>query len=253
MVKFLSILSIILAIVLFPPAALALISNNAVPGDATYPIKRTLEGGIVKLASITPVTKAWFSVERSNRRFQETTVLIAKGGNFSKTLDELVDQTVVAAKEVAKVDSPAQKQELIAKLSASIKKYDEGLVKAEKQLEISHPAPATTPQPLVTTQPTTAPAPTSAPQSTSTPQVAAPTSIPTPTLPTPSPTPTQATPTQVTPVNPSHREVEEARRRLDEIQMRLEEENSRSRQNSDDRDREDHSRDNRGRNSQRHL
>ena len=39
MIKLLSIICLVLAIVLFPPAALALVSNNAVPGDATYPIK----------------------------------------------------------------------------------------------------------------------------------------------------------------------------------------------------------------------
>jgi len=38
-IKLLSIICLVLAIVLFPPAALALVSNNAVPGDATYPIK----------------------------------------------------------------------------------------------------------------------------------------------------------------------------------------------------------------------
>ena len=46
MIKLLSIICLVLAIVLFPPAALALVSNNAVPGDATYPIKRALEVAI---------------------------------------------------------------------------------------------------------------------------------------------------------------------------------------------------------------
>ena len=61
MIRLLSIITLILSIVLFPPASLALISNNAVPGDSIYPIKRFLEDGIYAVASITPGTKAWFS------------------------------------------------------------------------------------------------------------------------------------------------------------------------------------------------
>jgi len=260
-IKFLSILSIILAIVLFPPATLALISNNSVPGETTYPIKRILEDGIVKLASITPVTRAWFSVERSNRRFDETTVLIAKGSSFSKTLDELVDQTEVAANEVTKVDSPTQKQELLTKLSESIKKYDEGLVKVQQQIsnesakEIatlptrqqtavtkapvlpsptaklkanntnSLPSPTVpqltiTPQPSNTTPSFSTPAPTAVPSPTIIAHVTAtPTSTPT-TVPTITPRPQEVT----TPTS-SH-EIEQARRRLEEIQKKLEESRS---------------------------
>lgn len=282
MVKILSILSIILAIVLFPPAALALVSNNAVPGDFTYPIKRGLEAGIVKIASITPITRAWFSVERSNRRFRETTVLIVKGGNFSKTLDELVDQTVVAVKEINNVENPAQKKELVTKLSESIKKYDEGLAKAEQQLEsnqasreaaaVPAPEPTTAAQAIqpapttAATQPTTVPQPVRSSQPASTPQVIVPTSIPALPIATIIPIPIP-TPTQLTSTNPSGRRLEEARRRLEEIRRRLEEERSGDRYGPDergsddressdepeptDRDREDRDRGSRGRDSQR--
>ena len=70
MIRLLSILTIILAIILFPPATLAVLSNNAVPGDAAYPIKRTLEDVIYAAASINPTSKAWFSAARSDRRYR---------------------------------------------------------------------------------------------------------------------------------------------------------------------------------------
>ncbi len=176
MVKLLSIVSIIFAIVLFPPAALAVISNNAVPGDVTYPIKRSLEDGIYAVASLNPVSKAWFSKARSDRRFKEFSTLIAQGKSASITLVELVSQTDVAAEEIKKIDDPVKKEQLIAQLSQSIEKYDQGLKQITQQTpEIPHPtvtpspqitttpAPVSSTKPLETSKPTPEPSPTLAP------------------------------------------------------------------------------------------
>lgn len=127
MIKLLSIISIILAIVLFPPATLAVISNNAVPGDSTYPIKRSLEDVIFAVASINPTTKAWFAAARSDRRFKELTVLITQGKGATETLNELVEQTQVAASQIAQVTDEEEKAKLIEQLQVSIEKYDQGL------------------------------------------------------------------------------------------------------------------------------
>lgn len=141
MVKLLSILSIVLAIVLFPPAALAVISNNAVPGDVTYPIKRVLEDGIFAVASLNPVTKAWFAAARSDRRYKEVAVLLTSGKGVSDTLNELVEQTQIAADQISQVSNETQKQQLVEQLTESIQKYDQGLEK----LVPSQKTPAETP------------------------------------------------------------------------------------------------------------
>ena len=204
MIKLLSIVSIIFAIVLFPPATLALVSNNAIPGDATYPIKRKLEDVIYAAASLNPTTQAWFSAARSDRRFKEYSTLIAQGKSASNTLVELVSQTDVAAEEIKKIDDPVKKEQLIAQLSQSIEKYDQGLKQIAQQTPASVVAPVAssseTPQPTATpnTQITmTPPAPvsTSKPVNTPTPEpsfVPTKTSLPSPTL-TPSPTPGHTT------------------------------------------------------------
>lgn len=127
MAKLLSIIILVLAIVLFPPAALAVISNNAVPGDTTYPIKRILEDGIYAIASLNPTTKAWFAAARSDRRFKEVEVLATSGKQASQTLNELVEQTQVAASQLEQVKDPAEKEKLKQQLVESIKKYDQGL------------------------------------------------------------------------------------------------------------------------------
>lgn len=168
MAKLLTILSLILVLLLFPPAALALISNNAVPGDATYPIKRGLEDVIFAIASINPVTKAWFSAARSDRRFQEFNILITQGKQADKTLNELVEQTQTTANQIVQISDRNQKAQLVEKLSESIKKYDKGLEEIGKVST----APVFTETPAPTIKPTYTPRPTvtPTPHPTSTPQ-----------------------------------------------------------------------------------
>lgn len=266
MVKLFSIISLVLAIVLFPPAALALVSNNAVPGDATYPIKRALEDGIFAVASLNPTTKAWFAAARSDRRFKEFTTLVAQGKKGGETLNELVEQTQVAANQIAQVNDEGQKQQLIEQLSQSIKKYDLGL----QQVSSSAPSDTTPfsyteavrdlpqvtagpvqsesapqqPTPVeVVSRPTIRPQPgqTLAPAVHPTPRpIPAPgggagstsTSQPTPapTTPTPIPRPTPA-PTPRPADADRQRQIDEARKKLEEIKKKLEEEQKQRLQN----------------------
>lgn len=229
MVRLLSIISLVLALVLFPPAALALVSNNAVPGDATYPIKRILEDGIFAVASLNPTTKAWFAAARSDRRFKEFTTLVAQGKKSGETLNELVEQTQVAASQIAQVKDEGQKEKLIQQLSDSIKKYDQGLQQASSPVP-ANPAPAVqaTPIPQATTVPVPQPKQTSLPvvqpttKSAPTPQpTLAPTAVPIP-IPTPHPTSTPVPPPP-SQNDDRQKQIDDARKQLDEIRKRLEE------------------------------
>lgn len=243
MARLLTIISLILVILLFPPAALALISNNAVPGDSTYPIKRGLEEVIVRVASIHPTTETWFSIERSGRRFEESKILLTAGKSEANTsLDELVSQTEAVSKEIAKIQDPVKKQELKDKLSTEIKKYDEGLEKIQQQIAqssqaqqpsvVSTPVPSTVPSyttPIfVTPTSRSTPRPTATPRATPhatprpspTPQVTptpAPTPAPTP-IPTPVPPPVYPTPAQLSDCHLIQNPIEKAQCRLRFIQ-----------------------------------
>ena len=254
MAKLLTVISLILAIVFFPPAVLAVISNNAVPGDATYPIKRILEDGIFAVASLNSVSKAWFAAARSDRRFKEFTTLIAQGKKSGETLNELVEQTQVAAGQIDQVKDESQKQKLIQQLSESIKKYDQGLQQLSTQSsENPIPAEQSVPAPLITAIPTESgsvaqpkqtaapvvqPAP--KPASTTQPVSVSPSTRPVPTAvpaftphPTPIPTPV-LTPILVPPSVPvsqpseNQGQIDEARRQLEEIRRRLAEQQSQS-------------------------
>ncbi len=216
MVKIISTATLILAIVLFPPSSLALISNNAVPGDATYPIKRILEDGIYAVASLNPITRAWFSAARSDRRFKEFSTLIAQGKSASKTLNELVSQTDIAANELAKVEDPVRKEQLTDQLLDSIKKYDQGLEQASNQ---------------ITTPPIT--------EVVSPPEPSA-TLVATP-VPTQRPTPSAQ---PVTPSKPPQggvdaKEIDEARKKIEEIEKKIKEEKEKSKKEKEHSDKKE--------------
>lgn len=140
MARFFSVLTLLVALLLFPPSTLALISNNAVPGDVTYPIKRKLEDFILLVASVHPTTKAWFSVEQSNRRYKEVAILLDKGTHVSQSINELVAQTNAAVVEINLVQDPVRKKELIKQLSTSISKYEQGLQTAEQKIAKQSPS-----------------------------------------------------------------------------------------------------------------
>ncbi len=136
MPRILEILAIVFSIVLFPPAALALISNNAVPGDMAYPVKRVMEDGIFAVVSVNQTSRAWFAAARSDRRFKEFSSLLARGEFEGKTLDELVAQTKSRSEQLGQITDLKQRRELIADLSKSIDEYNQGLKKAEEKTSL---------------------------------------------------------------------------------------------------------------------
>ncbi len=237
MIRLLSIITLVLTIVLFPPAALALISNNAVEGDVTYPIKRKLEDVIYAVASLNPTSQAWFSAARSDRRFKEINALVGQGKQAGNTLNELVEQTSVAAVQIAQIEDPVQKQQLITSYTQTIEKYNLGLT----QLAQTNPAPQIALQPSqqpqsapqFTTPPTTStssvpsPTPSITPKATSIPaKVSAtpypsvrPTQIPT-VVPTPISSPT-IIPSQPTTGESNKQEIEDAIAKLEKIKEKL--------------------------------
>lgn len=225
--KLLGIIILVLSLVLFPPAALAVVSNNAVPGDATYPIKRGLEDVIFAVASLSPTTKAWFAAARSDRRFQEVTVLIAQGKQASNTLNELVEQTQIAASQIDQVKDPVQKEKLISQLSESIAKYDAGLSQISAKEQQVKPQPTAVPQ-------SSAIVPQPSPTSSLLPVRPGVSPIPQPTAiqSTPVPTPVPAAvllPSPASAPSPSgEADIEKARQELERIKKNLEEQNSHS-------------------------
>jgi hypothetical protein len=127
MAKIISMIVLVMLVILSPPAVLAYVSQDALPGEMTYPIKRKLEDGILLLVSITPYTKALFAVAQTQRRFEESAGLLKKDASASDSLKELVSQTGIAAQDINNLNNQNQKKEIAAKLVTSINKYNKAL------------------------------------------------------------------------------------------------------------------------------
>ena len=217
MIKLLSIPILILSLILFPPAALAIISNNAVTGDATYPVKRGLENVIYSVASRNSTTKAWFAKARSDRRFQEINILITQGKKAKEILNELVEQTQIAANQIDKIPNPVEKEKFISQLSDSITKYDQGLSQIS-QLPVFSPAPSPSSSPLASPISSFQPQPSTLPIPTSTP-------TPIPSTPTPSPS--------------RQNDIDKTRDQLDKIKEQLEKQKQKHGVKKEDKEKED--------------
>lgn len=215
MLKIFSLFVTIILIVLFPPAVLAFISNNAVPGDLTYPIKRKLEDGILVLASVNPTTKAYFQINRSDRRFKEATALIKRNTNSASSLNELTDQVSFTIDDLKKITDNTQKKQLAQQLSQSITGYDQTLAQYQKdyvppEANINPSNPPTQSNPSATVEPSSIKPSPSAVQLTN-----------------PSPsvfhTPSPSSSSSVPPPNDQQKQIDEARRKLEQQQRELEE------------------------------
>lgn len=146
MLKIIFTASLILAVLLFPPAALAFISQNAIPGDRTYGIKRKLEDGIILVAGLTPTTKAWFSVAVSQRRFKEATALLKKGENAKTSLNESVVQSNMAVDEINQINDKSRKKNLAVQMLRQMQDYDLSLANEEQSLISNSSQQSTQPQ-----------------------------------------------------------------------------------------------------------
>lgn len=138
----------ILAIVLLIPTGAVLASQDAIPGDATYPLKRSLENIILTVASISPSTRAMFKSNLSKRRFKEAIALIQRGDERStQSLAELVAQTRAAADALNQIQDSNLKKQYSQNLAKQIDEYKSKLQAQEVKKSLE---PTFTPTPLPT-------------------------------------------------------------------------------------------------------
>lgn len=243
--RILSILFLLAMVVLLIPTGLVLASQNAVPGDSTYSIKRSLEKVILSLASLHPSTKAYFHADLMNRRYKEAVALIEKGANAAESLQELVAQTGTAAQIATTLSDKRQKGEYLDQLSKSIDQYEIKLSQIEERV-VSLPAPTaqeptTQPTPIASIPPiifiaSPKPSPEIKPSPTVSPHQ--PTPIPlTEPSPTFQPQPIYQTPPVKLELNEERqrKDIDEAKRKLKEIKRRLDDEKKELEEQHDNR------------------
>ncbi len=254
--KFFNLSSWIILFALLPLTVLIFLSQNTIPGDLFYPVKRSLENVILAAASVNPATKAAFRTDLTETRFKEAQSLVVSKSNASG-LTTFIDEVQTAQLEVTNLTNNTEKQKAEEKLLVKIDQYQNSLstleVKTQQNIIAYSPQenvlPTATPPPAVesptvtsvqvqTTQkipsptPTIIPSPTPPVIITSQPsKQPSPTSIPTPTLtqiptlvPTVAPTiVSQPENTQVTEQKRIVESIKDTKEKLDRIKKELEE------------------------------
>lgn len=131
--KILNITTGILIVLLAPFTVAAIISQNAIPGDSLYPLKRSLENMVLTAAAVSPATRAAFRTDLANRRFIEAQKLLVDKRDASG-LTDFVSEIQITQLELQRVSDPKQKEELTKKLIVSIAQYEEKLSYVQTQI-----------------------------------------------------------------------------------------------------------------------
>ena len=267
--KFFNISSWVVLFALLPITVLIFLSQDSIPGDLFYPVKRSLENVILAAASVNPATRAAFRTDLTEARFKEAQSLVISKANASG-LTTFIDEVQSARLEVVSLKSDTEREKAEEKLAVKIQEYQNGLSTLEAKTEqniIAYqfqetPSPTTVPPtsapnlpsvtPTFTPTPTliptsnASPFPSSKPQSfpTSTP---IPSSIPTLTLaPTvvqaPATVPPQQENVQVSEQKKIAQTIKETKEQLDKIKKDLEEKRREYKEKREERNKEEEKR-----------
>lgn len=134
--KFLNLTSWVLLFLFAPFTLLILLSQNSVPGDLFYPVKRGLEGIVLAAASASPATRVAFRTDLTERRFKEAQkLLLAKADTTA--LDSFILEVQSTQEEVDALSSTLQKSQATEKLIAKIDDYQVKLTQIQAQTQSS--------------------------------------------------------------------------------------------------------------------
>lgn len=247
--KMFNVTSWVIFFAFLPVTVLILVSQNTIPGDLFYPIKRGMENVVLAAATVNPATRVAFRTDLTERRFDEAEKLLL-ARNDTTGLEDFVQGVSLAEQEIAALENEDAKIEVTEKLIKKIDEYQNKLVAIEAKtqegrtialslrtktptptISKKYPDSVSTPvekQPTVVT-PKTSPLSTPTPTDIKSPDVITeePTATATILEPTLEPTPTKTlsyNPTQVpTPVASVIEEEDEIAKAIDDTQEKLDE------------------------------
>ena len=206
-------------VALLPFTILILLSQNSIPGDLFYPIKRGMENVVLAAAFVSPATRAAFRTDLTTERFDEAEKLLLARSDI-KGLKEFVREIQAAQTEVSAISDTVRKKELQEKIQTSVIEYQKRLNVVKVQLVVREQstqlafASTVTPTQAAESgrqnseptssqiEPTTLPVPTNTPVSAPTLKVGQPriptnTPVPLPTSTPRPPKPSKSTPTPI--------------------------------------------------------
>lgn len=189
--QYLDLTTWIILFALAPLTILILLSQNTVPGDVFYPVKRGMENVVLAAASVNPSTRVAFRTDLTEKRFQEAQQLLAIKADTT-AFSSFVSDVSTTQQDLSNFSNAQEEIQASDKLIAKIDQYQNQLTQVENQVliaqgqtpspiipsqsEISTPNPIQTPQPTtgqvtMTSQPSQSTEPTQQPQVTPIPTI----------------------------------------------------------------------------------
>lgn len=132
--KFLNLGTWIFLFALLPITILIFLSQDSIPGDFFYPVKRGMENAILVAASVNPATRAAFRTDLTETRFKEAQSLVISKSNASG-LTTFIDEVQDTQLEVASLKSDIERGKAEEKLLAKIDQYQNGLSTLQAKTE----------------------------------------------------------------------------------------------------------------------
>lgn len=134
--KYLDLTSWILLFALAPLTILVLLSQNSIPGDLFYPIKRGLENVILVAASVSPSTRVAFKTDLTERRFAEAQQLLVQRGD-TVAFTDFVTEVSSTQQDLSVLSNTQDKIQNSEKLIAKIDEYQAQLAQAQSQVQLA--------------------------------------------------------------------------------------------------------------------
>lgn len=131
---------------LLPLTVIILLSQNTVPGDLFYPMKRGMEDVILAAASVNPSTQVAFRTDLTEKRFQEAQQLLVSKADTTAFTD-FVDQVSTTQQDVSNLSNQQEKIQASEKLIAKIDQYQAQLAQVQTQVQIAQSGFSATPLP----------------------------------------------------------------------------------------------------------
>lgn len=134
--KYLDLTTWILLFAMAPLTILILLSQNTIPGDLFYPVKRGMENVILAAASVNPSTRVAFRTDLTERRFQEAQQLLVIKADPT-AFSDFVTQVSTTQQDLSSFSNQQDKIQLSEKLIAKIDQYQNQLTQVQNQVQIA--------------------------------------------------------------------------------------------------------------------
>jgi hypothetical protein len=112
---------------------LGIISQNSIPGDLLYPLKRIFENVALAAYSVRPVARAGFETQLVNNRFREAEKLLLVRKD-TQGLDSFISQIEATKETINSLQDEQQKQILNKQLAEAINNYQQRLQELQSRI-----------------------------------------------------------------------------------------------------------------------